>query len=257
MTRQFELNVRNQQVPPHDVQQRTRSVYQQVLQKSRYLDGGNFSVIHPDDLRLLFDAYDEIFFDGGCRQSLGDSPLQFRLSKRMTKTGGTTTRRQFRQTPHAPLRCEYEIAVSTTLLFHSFGDDHRSIRMSGIACRDRLEALQRVIEHEMVHLIEMLLWTESSCAAPRFQSIAQRHFGHTEHRHQLITPREKAFTQFGIRTGDRVAFRIDNQQLVGMVNRITKRATVLVEDGTGEKYSDGKRYTKYYVPVHMLHKLKV
>jgi len=38
----------------------------------------------------------------------------------------------------------------------------------------------------------------------------------------------------------------------GTVNRITKRATVLVEDPEGEPYSDGKRYRKYLVPLQLL-----
>jgi hypothetical protein len=36
------------------------------------------------------------------------------------------------------------------------------------------------------------------------------------------------------------------------VNRVTKRATVLVEDARGVRYSDGRRYAKFYVPVGML-----
>jgi hypothetical protein len=36
------------------------------------------------------------------------------------------------------------------------------------------------------------------------------------------------------------------------VNRITRRATILVEDSRGERFSDGKRYLKYYVPIHQL-----
>ena len=104
----------------------------------------------------------------------------------------------------------------------------------------------------MTHLIEMLIWVDSSCSAPRFQSIANRFFGHTDHRHQLITPREQAFSKFGIKAGDRVSFRIDGQPHTGVVNRITKRATVLVEDSSGVRYSDGKHYAKFYVPVGML-----
>ena len=83
-------------------------------------------------------------------------------------------------------------------------------------------------------------------------AIANRFFGHTDHHHQLITPRERAFTEFGIRPGARVSFRFDGQHHIGVVNRITKRATVLVEDKRGERYSDGKRYTKFYVPVSLL-----
>jgi hypothetical protein len=37
--------------------------------------------------------------------------------------------------------------------------------------------------------------------------------------------------------------------LTGRVNQITKRASVLVEDGDGVRYSDGLWYRKYYVPI--------
>ena len=143
--------------------------------------------------------------------------------------------------------------MSTTLLFGCFADDdHRPITASGITCRDRLDALQRVMEHELTHLIEMLLWEKSSCAKSRFHSITLRFFGHTENKHQLITPREKAMVKFGITAGMKVRFRFDGVERIGRVNRISKRATVLVEDANGQPYSDGKRYAKFYVPVQML-----
>jgi len=44
---------------------------------------------------------------------------------------------------------------------------------------------------------------------------------------------------------------------VGRVNRITRRATVLVENPHGALYSAGKRYRTYYVPLPMLNKVKV
>ena len=46
-----------------------------------------------------------------------------------------------------------------------------------------------------------------------------------------------------------VGFTYSGQWLRGRVNRVTKRATVLVEHAKGRKYTDGKRYLKYYVPL--------
>jgi hypothetical protein len=40
----------------------------------------------------------------------------------------------------------------------------------------------------------------------------------------------------------------------GRVNRITRRATVLVPAPTGELFSDGKRYLRFYVPLEQLKK---
>ena len=47
-------------------------------------------------------------------------------------------------------------------------------------------------------------------------------------------------------------FEVDGRRLSGIVNRITKRATVLVEDAAGRKFNDGLRYLTYYVPLHAL-----
>jgi hypothetical protein len=58
--------------------------------------------------------------------------------------------------------------------------------------------------------------------------------------------------KLGISLGDTVVFIAEGKQFTGVVNRITKRATVLVADPGGTKYTDGKRYSKFYVPLNML-----
>lgn len=232
-----------------EIAARTRQIHAAVLCQSSYIDDANFTCIHPDDLELLFVEYDKAFFDGQVSHALGETPLHFGLSKRMTSAGGKTS---FYDDP-VPSRRWFEISASTAILFGCFtSDDHRPIVASGITCRDRLDALQRVMEHELTHLVEMLLWKKSSCSKPRFHWITLRFFGHTKNKHQLITPRETARVKFGIMPGMMVRFRFDGVQHVGRVNRITKRATVLVEDNEGEPYSDGKRYATYYIPVRML-----
>ncbi len=230
----------------------TAQIHADALRASRYLRTPNFETIHPNDLGLLFAAYDERFFDGQIKRALGTTPLRFGLSKRMTSSGGKTAR----MVDSSQGRQWYEISASTTILFGCFTpDDHRPIVTSGITCHDRLAALQRIMEHEIVHLIEMLLWRKTSCSHPRFHSITRRFFGHTLNKHSLVTPKERAFVKFGVRPGMKVRFRFEGVEHTGLVNRISRRATVLVEDPRGTPYSDGKRYTKFYVPVQMLETL--
>lgn len=114
-----------------------------------------------------------------------------------------------------------------------------------------LEALQRVFEHELVNLTEQLCWQSSKCAAPRFQNVATRIFLHRAHIHDLITRRERALVS-GIRIGSPVIFTFEGRRLMGRGNRITKRATVLVEYPDGVKHSNGLRYRTYYVPIACL-----
>lgn len=231
------------------IRQRQREIQRSVLSESSALDAANFTQFHPQDLQRMFQLYDEMFFAGCCRKQLGRTPLEFRISSRMTSAGGKTTRFVRRDNLHGR---SYEITVSSTLLFQTFRDVRRTVMVTGLECRSRLEALQRIFEHELVHLIEMLLWENSACTEARFQSIAARKFGHTEHQHALVTPRERASKRFGLAPGTRVSFRLDGVNYVGVVNRITKRATVLVEDPHGRPYSNGCRYSKFYVPFEML-----
>ena len=126
--------------------------------------------------------------------------------------------------------------------------------VGGLECRDRLEALQRIFEHELLHLAEFLAWGRSSCRADNFHRLSRRIFAHEGAFHDLITPREQARAAYDIRIGDHVSFEIDGRQHAGRVNRITRRATVLVEDPRGHLFDDGKRYLTFYVPLPLLRK---
>jgi len=249
---EFRVWVESTRFDADQVADRTAAIHEALLRESRCLDAGNFSEIHTTDLERLYHLYDERFFGSRFTSTLDQDSLRFRLSRRMTRAGGKTT-------SYGPgdqgARPYYEIAVASSLLFDCFGDgDHRPISVSGLVCQDRLEALQRIFEHELVHLAELLIWASSSCSSPRFQSIAAGLFGHTKHRHGLITPVERAVEQFDIEPGDRVRFCFEETWYTGFVNRITRRATVLVEDPAGSRYSDGNRYAKFYVPVAELEK---
>jgi hypothetical protein len=245
------------QYPPAAVAGKTQAIYQEMVRDSPRVRSGNFDFIAPPDLALLFELYDSHFCDRGLRRVLHDrgTPLFFKLSHRLTRSAGTTTRFQGNgRTPPAAPPVHFEITISTALLFQSFQDVHRTVRVNGLVCHDRLEALQRVFEHELVHLLEMMAWGRSSCAAAAFQTLAWNLFAHTEAKHDLVTQRERALAKFDVRVGDRVAFTFQGTGHVGIVHRITRRATVLVESPQGEPFSDGKRYRKFYIPLPMLQK---
>jgi hypothetical protein len=241
--------------PPDAVAEKARVIYETVLRDSPRVRQGDFRAIAPADLALLFDLYDAQFLEGLLRQLLraGGAPLSFVLSPRLTRSAALTKRYTARAGGSPPAR--YEIAVSSTLLYQTFKDVHRTVRVNGVVCRDRLEALQRVFEHELVHLVELLVRGRSSCAAQGFKALAWNYFAHTETSHDLVTQDERARAQFDLHPGDRVSFTFEGARRVGVLNRITRRATVLVESPEGQHYSDGRRYQKFYVPVDMLQKV--
>lgn len=242
-----------------EVAARTRAIYQRVLRDSPRVRAGNFTQIAPADLALLFELYDEQFFSGGLGALVRGTgaPLDFQLSARLTRSAGVTKRFAPRLRPGEPPAppTRFEIALSTTLLFQTFRDVQRTIRVNGLVCNDRLEAAQRVFEHELLHLLEMLVWVQSDCDAERFKALAFNCFAHTQTRHDLVTQHERARARFDVRVGDRVAFTFEGVRHAGVVARITRRATVLVESDRGTAYQDGKRYLKFYIPLPMLQKV--
>jgi len=241
-------------VAPGEIVRRREQTRLGLLERSPYVSAPQFTKLHPEDLRLLFDLCDAAWFQGGLRSALNGRALHFRISTRATSRAGSMHARRL----HGPFGSVvefFEMTVSATLLFGSFGDGQRTVLSGGRECADRLDALQRVMEHEIVHLAEQLVWGASSCSGPRFQGIAQRQFDHLEHTHELLTPRERVEADLGIRVGDRVAFQFEAERLEGRVNRITKRATVLVEAPDGLPFSNGKRYFAYYVPPRLLERL--
>jgi hypothetical protein len=233
-------------------EQQFQLIAQQVLGNSKYMRNPNFSSSSTSDLQLMAELYDQFFLGGNCLPLARCFGLQFRWSKRMTSNGGKTVRTIHSDRRSGTQRIHYEIVLSAPLLFQTFSDLQRPIRVTGLLCSNRLQALQRIMEHELIHLAEMLVWDHSCCASPRFQGIANRLFGHTEHKHDLITQHERAERKFNIRVGTRVSFRFEGTSYVGTVNRITRRATVLVIDANGQLYNDGQRYRKFYVPLSHL-----
>ena len=229
-----------------------REIHQQTLQLSRSIDQPNFTRLGREDLMRMIHMYDDCFFGGKIIPTAKAEGLSFGLSSRMTRVAGKLVT-HYPDGNHQGRR-QFELVLSSTLLFQTFEDVDRTVEVTGRPCRDRLEAMQRVAEHELVHLVEMLIWNDGNCSEPRFQSIAYRYFRHTDYRHDLITQRERALLKFNIRVGDFVHFRHRGQILLGRVNRITRRATVLVESPQGERFSDGGQYLRFYVPLEQLTK---
>lgn len=218
------------------------------------LADGTLDALRYDHLQSLFAAYDRACFGGLLARRLAEAktlPLVFRMSSRLTSAGGKTTRRTWpdRDDPHGPRFVAYEIAFSSLLLFESFRGEERQVVVCGVPCRDRLDAFLRLFEHEVTHLFEFLDRGASDCRAPPFRYVASRLFGHEASTHDLVTRRERARVELGIRVGDRVSFVAPEGEFTGVVERITRRATVRVELPVP---GDRCVVRRYYVPLPLL-----
>ncbi len=241
-----------------DLLSRRKAVRSSLIRRSSNVTQGNFDKLAPKDLRILYEEYDSEFFDGFLQDQLTEldsPPVSFRLSKRMTSAAGAT---KYRRLPvssgetgvYRPL---FELVIGIDLLFQQFKSQDRLVHVNGLECSDRLEALQRVFEHELTHMLELMVWESSSCSKSPFQKMAQHIFGHTEFTHQLITRKERASSEHNIQVGSEVAFEFHGRKYEGVVTRITKRATVLVKSAEGILYTDGIRYRKFYILIGELY----
>lgn len=242
--------IRQNQPSPTKIIEQQKRIHHEMLSLSRTIDQPNFQKVGRDDLVRLIHLMDDAFFDSRVLPIAKAEGLHFKFSSRMTSAAGKLVTHYPNGSRDAPRK--FELILSSTLLFQTFEDVDRPVLVTGRRCVDRLEAMQRVAEHEMTHLIEMMIWNDGNCSQSRFQSIARSFFGHTDYQHDLITQRERAASKFNIRIGDRVYFESQKGRVFGKVNRITRRATVLVEDPKGERFSDGHRYSRWYVPLEKL-----
>lgn len=237
---------------PEEILEKREAVRRALLQRSSWITDGRISMIHQSDLALLFDLYDQIFFHRYFRDHFRGK-ISFSLSSQMTKSAGKLLYQK--DLPAlSPGKERYELRISALLLFN-YGSLKRDKVVNGIRTRDSLEALQLVFEHEICHLIELRCFKKSSCSQARFQTLAFNIFGHRGSTHQLPAIAEIGRERYGLAVGDWVNFQFEGERLSGVINRITKRATVMVPSKNGDfQDQEGKRYRKYYVALSLLEK---
>jgi hypothetical protein len=222
----------------------------EFLNRSKNINSGVIKIVSIEDLKLLFNLYDEVFLNGYFKDNFR-GVLKFSLSQRMTKSAGKTV--MLRNLKASSGQQEsYEIVMAVKFFFN-YDQLNRDKKVNGIYTTDALNAFQLVLEHEICHLIEFFIFKESSCRGQRFKNLAHNIFGHTDVYHQLPTEGEIASDLYGFKVGDKVSFEYEGKSYKGVINRINKRATVMVLNPKGEYVDkEGNRYGKWYVPLKNL-----
>ncbi len=144
--------ITQRQLDRAEIGKRTTDIGRSVLASSRVMKSANFTSTTAADLQRMADMYDAMFFDSKLLTIAREHSMSFRWSSRMTSAGGKTIRSVHRARGARTSRVSYEIALSATLLFQTFGDLDRPIRVTGHVCENRLQAMQRILEHELIHL---------------------------------------------------------------------------------------------------------
>ncbi|MDD3652903.1 MAG: SprT-like domain-containing protein [Desulfotomaculaceae bacterium] len=232
---------------PGEIFAKRTCVINRLTATSPNISSARLTRISAADLQLLFDLYNEIFFDHRINE-VYQGQLKFSLSRRMTKSAGKTI---FPRRPDkiGPGDMTIEIRMGTDFFF-KYDEIESNKTVCGITTTSALEAFLLVFEHELCHLIEFIHFKNSSCRGKRFKAIANHIFGHTTSYHELPTQRQIARVKYGLKIGDPVTFTYEGKSIKGILFNINKRATVMVRDKNGT-FTDnrGNRYMKYYVPL--------
>jgi len=177
------------------------------------------------DVRQAVVAIDRVFLDGELvdRGWTGPARLTTRASARMTRAAG-----MLRTGGRGPA----ELVISRKLIGLGKG------KVGGRSCTSPADILVRVVEHELCHLMVAVEGVREPAHGPRFRDLLGGVFGHQSIRHTLgQLPEPKVVV------GQRVVFEYRGQAHRGVVTRITKRATVIV---------DHPLPAKMYVPLSLL-----
>lgn len=233
-----------------DIDSKREAISKFFMLKSANITNGTISTISTADLKLLFQLYDQVFFENWFKDCF-KGKLRFSLSRRMTKSAGITLCPK-NMDKIKPEDLVIEIRIGVDFFFH-YGLVEGSKTVCGVKTSSSLEALQLVFEHELCHVIEFIHFKESNCSGDRFKAIAGNLFGHTESYHKLPTHKQIASHKFGLNLGDTVSFTFEGKRFTGILYNINKRATVMVRDKNGTLVDNqGIRYSKYYVPLTLL-----
>lgn len=204
---------------------RRRRIHDELIKDhdvSVLLDGFKVS-----NLEQMWNLYDNVFFGGeiGEKLTADRSTLTFQVTPgaKSAKTGGWC------QTTKSPgrSRCFFTISIPLGLYKNLFVNGEGSYDVNGIKCRDRLECLQLVLEHEAMHMMMGLYGHDGrqpaaifSAHGKLFQSMVFAYFGHTETKHSMgLGDADQMLTRADVPPGTSVKFEHKGVMHYGIVKR--------------------------------------
>lgn len=223
-----------------DAEVRRQTISDQVFPNNKYPVISN----SPDfiaKLNEMFRLYDYWFFGGLLAYALNkrNGSVTFEVTPRMTSVAGSCSTLGI---------CTYLIKLSSEQLKKLTPQNLYMI--NGIIPQNRVEGLQLVFEHELLHMILSLFINDISGHNQLFKDIAKMLFGHTDFRHQIgreVQEGAGKYSRGNLNVGDEVSYIASrtNQPTHGTVIKLNpKRARIRTVEGV------------FNVPYSMLTRIK-
>lgn len=195
-----------------------------VTPENKYAD----VTLFPNLLDNMYKLYDYYFFSNLISNSLakvGGSAI-FKFTDRMTSTGGSCG---------IVGRCTYEMKISSDRLNKLTPENISNVHANGITPINKIEALQLIFEHELVHMILQMFSIAKEMHGPFFQKIALNLFGHTDFRHGITDSRLSGSNINNIRVtkdqlyvGQTISYKSNTGEIVtGLVVKLNPKKAIV------------------------------
>lgn len=192
-----------------------------------------------NDLQLyhLYDLYNKYFFNSALPR------VTLQISTNLTKTAGKC------QAIRGGKECQYTIFISKSVFSRLNLKEEQSTKSGGLECQSRLECLQLVLEHEMIHLAIQIHYPDAKAKDQKiysshgalFKDLVYAYFGQTKSTHQIGSiiendEDEEPLTKGQIQIGTIVSFLSKNILRKGVVvDAFPKNAIVTFLNGDNLK----------------------
>ncbi len=138
------------------------------------------------DLRSLFDEYDKLVFQGDLNKFIKENNIKFSFYTKSEIKGETFSTEGICFGPESS-QCEYKMTIPLEHFNKVTGK--KMVNVAGHMCKDQLECLMRVIEHEMCHLIIFMYCGDIVLADQHgklFTDMTSKLFKHTDYHHYIF-----------------------------------------------------------------------
>lgn len=213
----------------------TRNVIKNRIKE--FYPNSPFQLVTPNLIAMLISEYDNLFFSGIINRKLEENDLGILAiaSKSLTKTAGTASRK----------KKDLIVKISATIMNNITKDNAENLfGNKDESVKTRLNALMEIVEHELIHILQMLD-KNFNCLANHhgewFKKYSKQIFFHTKCTHMLIEEdpfiEKSDLKKEDLKLGDNVSFITKNKDKTfcknkGKIIKLNpKKAKVFVDIG--------------------------
>jgi hypothetical protein len=190
---------------------------------------GEYPTITEDMMKEIYEYYNTHFFYGLLRKQVGNKGIIFEVSNKATRAAGS-----------ARMSIPIRVMLSEKIFSEVTEKNILSVTANGLHVTNRMDAILRVMEHELTHVILSTSDDDSHLIEGHgnlFKTIVLNLFGHTATTHSLIVSKnllnKQRLSKDQVEVDDYVSFILKDGKIV--TGKILKknpiRAKVKITDG--------------------------